>query len=345
MGDLKEQVLILSSPREKERLETFLTQQNLALEQNIDYAMVLVDDGQIVAAGAFAGNILKGIAVAEKYKGYDLAAKVITHLINELYKRGITHHFVFTKPANKAIFSELGFFSIVESEKVILLENKKDGVKQFITEIIAESGPIVPASAIVVNCNPFTLGHQYLIEYAARQCDKLHIFVVWEDKSSFPAEIRYDLVKKGVDHLTNVCVHKGKDYIISGATFPSYFLKKFDDVVTIQARLDLKLFAEQIAQPLKINKRFVGDEPYCLVTSEYNRTMKKLLPSYGISIEVIPRLKHGNQAISASRVRELIRANDIEGTKTLVPKTTYDFLTSNVAKNIINKIQSSTLRH
>ena len=32
--------------------------------------------------------------------------------------------------------------------------------------------------SIVMNCNPFTLGHRYLIEYAAKNVDNLYIFVV-----------------------------------------------------------------------------------------------------------------------------------------------------------------------
>ena len=39
--------------------------------------------------------------------------------------------------------------------------------------------------AVVMNCNPLTLGHRYLIEQALKQCDYLMIFVVQEDKSFF----------------------------------------------------------------------------------------------------------------------------------------------------------------
>lgn len=315
------------------------------MEGNLEYSMALLDADTMVASGSFEGNILKCIAVDGKYKSMGLSATVITHLVNELYKKGRFHHFVFTKPVNKAIFSDLGFFPIAEVDKVILMENRGNGIRGFVNGILAESGEIVPSAAIIINGNPFTLGHQYLVEYAAARCGKLHVFVVWEDKSSFPAESRYRLVKKGVSHLANVVVHKGKNYIISNATFPSYFLKEYDDLIKIQAELDLTIFSEYIAKPLKIEKRFVGEEPYCPVTSAYNDTMQEILPGYGIEVEVVPRLSKNDMAISASRVREFIRSNDFEGVRELVPETTFSFLLSMEAEDIIKKIQMSDERH
>ena len=36
---------------------------------------------------------------------------------------------------------------------------------------------------IVMNANPFTLGHEYLVQYAASRVHKLFVMVVSEDKS------------------------------------------------------------------------------------------------------------------------------------------------------------------
>ena len=52
----------------------------------------------------------------------------------------------------------------------------------------------LPIGALVMNCNPFTLGHQYLVEYAASKVAKLYLFVVEEDKSEFPFADRIELV-------------------------------------------------------------------------------------------------------------------------------------------------------
>lgn len=48
----------------------------------------------------------------------------------------------------------------------------------------------------MMNANPFTNGHRYLIQQAAAQCDWLHLFLVKEDSSRFPYEDRLDLVLK-----------------------------------------------------------------------------------------------------------------------------------------------------
>jgi [citrate (pro-3S)-lyase] ligase len=199
--------------------------------------------------------------------------------------------------------------------------------------------------AVIVNCNPFTLGHQYLIEYAASRCQLLHIFVLQEDRSSFPSAIRYSLVKAGVKHLNNVILHKGKDYIISDATFPTYFIKENRDVVDTHARLDLELFTHYIAPSLGINKRFVGEEPYCEVTAAYNSIMNETLPRKGIGVLIVPRMMHEGTPISASRVRMLIHDDKFQELKALVPETTYQFLLSSEAEEIIQGIKKDHKRH
>lgn len=339
MEYLREEVIKTTSEYDKERLSAFLNKQGLTLDNDIEYSMALTDSGRIVAAGSFAGRVLKCIAVDEDYKGWGLSAKVVSHLVNELYRRGRTHLFIYTKPQNKNIFSELGFSPVAEvPSKVILMENRADGIKRYLEEIstVRKKGGF--SAAVVVNCNPFTLGHKYLIEYAAARCDSLDVFVVWEDKSSFPSEVRYRLVKDGVGHIPNVSVHKGKDYIISEATFPSYFIKEYEDYVETHAKLDITVFAEHIAPALGIVKRFVGEEPYCPVTSVYNRIMKEILPEKGIEVEVVPRISYKGKVISASRVRELIKMGEMDKVKELVPEITYDYLTSSEAEKIIKII-------
>ncbi|ATW26196.1 [citrate (pro-3S)-lyase] ligase [Candidatus Formimonas warabiya] len=341
MEYLMEEVLKPTSQSERERLGAFLKKQGLTVDQDLEYSMVLTDGGRIVAAGSFAGRVLKCIAVDEAYQGRGLSARVITHLVNEQYQRGRTHLFIYTKPENKLIFSELGFYPVAEVPmKVVLMENRRDGIKKYLEEVSAGRKKGGLCGAIVVNCNPFTLGHQYLIEYAAARCDILDIFVLWEDRSSFPSEVRYRLVQEGVRHIPHAAVHKGKDYIISEATFPSYFIKEYQDYVETHAKLDITVFAEHIGPALGIVKRFVGEEPYCPVTSVYNRIMKEMLPAKGIDVEVVPRVSHKGKAISASRVRELIQMGEMDEVKELVPETTYHYLLSDEAKEVIKKIQS-----
>lgn len=338
---LQEHVLKLSVDNEWERMRAFLNSQSLSMDKDIEYSMALTDGDRIVAAGSFSNRVLKCIAVDDEYKGMGLSARVITHLTNEQYKRGRTHLFIYTKPENKQIFSEMGFYSVAEvTGKIILMENRMDGINRYLDEIAAETGSIIPSAAVVVNCNPFTNGHRFLLEYAAARCQLLHVFVVSEDRSAFPAEVRYRLVKEGSAHLSNVIVHEGKDYIISNATFPSYFIKKYVDVVETHARLDLTIFSQHISRKLDIRKRFVGEEPYCDVTAAYNKIMKQLLPLNNIEVEEVSRVTADGSAISASRVREMIWRGDMEAVKELVPKTTYKYLLSPEANAIMRVIQS-----
>ncbi|HBK69584.1 MAG TPA: [citrate (pro-3S)-lyase] ligase, partial [Firmicutes bacterium] len=153
------------------------------------------------------------------------------------------------------------------------------------------------------------------------------------------------LIKEGVGHLPNVVLHKGGNYIISAATFPSYFIKEYQEQVETHARLDLEVFSKYIVPTLGISKRFVGDEPYCEVTAAYNRIMQEVLPACGVGVEVVPRLTYDGLAVSASRVRELIRMNKIDEVKGLVPESTYRFLLSSEAQEIIKHIQLSYQRH
>lgn len=344
MEYLMEEVLKPTSENETARLGAFLNKQGLTLDKDIEYSMALTDSGRIAAAGSFTGRVLKCIAVDEEYKGRGLSARVVTHLVNEQYRRGRTHLFVYTKPENKPIFSELGFYPVSEvPSKVVLMENRVDGIKKYLEEISAGRKKGCFSAAVVVNCNPFTLGHQYLIEYAAARYNILDVFVLWEDKSGFPSETRYRLVNEGVQHIPNAVVHKGKDYIISEATFPSYFIKEYQDYVETHAKLDLTVFTDHIAPALGIVKRFVGEEPYCPVTSVYNCIMKEVLPAKGIDVEVVPRISHKGKAISASRVRELIQIGEMDKVKELVPETTYNYLISSEAEEIIKRIQSRNM--
>lgn len=184
--------------------------------------------------------------------------------------------------------------------------------------------------AIVMNCNPFTLGHRYLIETASKQCDKLYIFVVEEDKSIFTFKDRLELVKKGVRDLKNVTVLESGKFIISALTFPGYFSKSITNNISVDTSDDLMLFAKHIAKILGINVRFAGEEPFDLITKQYNESMRQLLPKYDIEFVEIPRKEVGDKVISASRVRKLLQEDNLDEIRELVPETTFEYLKSNI---------------
>ena len=106
--------------------------------------------------------------------------------------------------------------------------------------------------ALVMNCNPFTLGHQYLVEYAADKVDKLYIFVVEEDKSEFPFADRIELVRQGVQKFSNVEVLPSGKFIISQTTFSGYFSKAELQDVQVDSSEDVEIFGREIAPTLGI---------------------------------------------------------------------------------------------
>lgn len=196
-----------------------------------------------------------------------------------------------------------------------------------------------------MNANPFTLGHLHLIEKAANENDIVHVFVVSEEASVIPFETRYELIKRGTKHLNNLILHKAGDYIISSATFPSYFIKDDKNVVEAHGKLDLEIYKTYIIPALGITSRYVGEEPYCEITKTYNNIMKQSLEVAGIQCEIVPRLEIKNEAISASRVRRLIANDNIEAIKPIVPKSTYEYFKSDEAKPLIDKIKTNLGRH
>jgi len=183
--------------------------------------------------------------------------------------------------------------------------------------------------AIVMNCNPFTLGHKYLIEHAASKTEHLYIFVVEEDKSEFSFKDRYKLVKQNTKDMQNVTVLPSGKFIISSLTFDAYFGKSGiseQQAVEQDASFDLLIFAAAIAPTLNIKTRFVGQEPFDPLTRHYNEEMKTLLPEYGCNVVEIPRLEKDGGAVSASRVRKLLKDGNFEEIGRMVLEASLKYL-------------------
>lgn len=327
------------------KLYALLEKENITLDKNLEYTVGMFDDDyKMIATGSCFKNTLRCIAVDSEKQGKGILNTVISHLIEYQFGIGNTHLFIYTKTDKAKFFKDLGFHEIVRIEdKVSFMENKSNGFKNYLKSLKEEtdlkkiSGK---SAAVIMNANPFTLGHQYLLEEASSKCDLLHVFVVSEDISLVPFNIRYKLVKEGTSHLKNIVCHKTKSYMISGATFPSYFLKDEDLVIKSHAQLDIEIFMK-IAQSLKISARFIGEEPFSKVTSIYNSIMKNELNKNGIDCIIIPRKSNSDGIISASKVRKLIHDGDIEKIKDYVPRSTYDYFISPESINVINKIKSS----
>lgn len=323
------------------QVKELLQGEGITLDKNLDYiAAVIDDDYNVIATGSCFGNTLRCFAVSNKHQGEGLLNLILTHLIDYQYKRGNFHLFLYTKIKTAKFFGDLGFYEIARvDDTLVFMENKKDGFENYIKNLEQDKRE-GKAAAIVMNANPFTNGHLYLIETAASQCDILHLFMVSEDASLVPFYIRKKLIKEGTSHIKNIVYHESGPYIISNATFPSYFLKDEETVVRSHAKLDIEVF-KKIAKALNITERYVGEEKTSFVTSIYNEVLSSSLPESGIKCQIIPRKEIDGNAISASSVRTLLKAGNVEKIKSLVPESTYRFFASPDADEIIKNIQAT----
>lgn len=319
------ELLSKSNKTKLDMWKAFLENSALEPDESVEQTVLLWDNDELVATGSREGNLLKCIAVDKSRQGDGLTATIITALKKQAFSEGITHLFLYTKPKNKIMFSDLFFYPVAQTDNVLLMEDKKDGINRFLEQfsVINHTGKI---GSIVMNCNPFTLGHRYLIESACKDCDYLYVFVVSEDKSTFSADDRFEMVRQGTAHLPNVNVLPTGPYLISSATFPTYFLSDRESATQVQCLLDIEIFVKYYAPKFNITTRYVGTEPLSPMTNQYNITLKKFLPQHGITLKEIDRLEISDKPVSASYVRELINSKNIQAVKSLVPDTTYNFL-------------------
>ncbi|EGR0549086.1 [citrate (pro-3S)-lyase] ligase [Vibrio cholerae] len=321
------------------QIKEFLCQHQLTVDDDVEHFVVAYGTNQIIACGGIAGHVLKSIAVSPALQGTGFALKLMTELTNFAYEMGRFSLFLFTKPANVDLFRQCGFFLVDKVEPhIALLENSPNRLSVYCKQLrlLKMSGRKI--GSIVMNANPFTLGHQYLIEQACEQCDWVHLFVVKAENKDFSYADRMAMIKAGSKHLLNLTIHSGSDYIISRATFPSYFIKDQQVVNQSHTALDLSIFRHSIAPALGITHRFVGSEPICTVTRHYNQAMRRWLEeahdvSASIQVVEIERSQQASQPISASRVRYLLKQFGVAAIADLVPKTTYSYLCQHYAEH------------
>jgi [citrate (pro-3S)-lyase] ligase len=346
-GSFEERIINLKNAKEVAEVESFLARFGLTFDAAVEYTFALYQADRIVATGSLSGEVLRNIAVDQELQGEGLTASIVSHLVHAAGQRGRYHYFIYTKPTAAHLFSALGFSEIARTEPyAALLESGIGSIAEYCRELAAmvKVLPHGPRAALVVNCNPFTLGHEAVIAKAAKENAAVVVMVVEEDRSLFPFAARLKLVREGLSGYDNILVLPGGKYIVSAATFPGYFTRG-EETVVAQTRLDATIFAKYIAPALEVTSRYVGDEPYCDVTRAYNQAMLEILPPRGIKVKVMPRLEVDGTAVSASLVRELIRQDNWTEIRRLVPETTYNYLRSQQAAAVIESIKQSQSRH
>lgn len=336
------QELPLSVPLFRKKVESFLKTNGLRLEKVNLYMAIQDADENILAGGGLDGDTIKCIAVSEKARSGGLAVPLISRLISVAAQQGHTNVKVFTKPENTAIFESLGFTVIGRAPKAVLMENGR-GLAAYLSGFPVKPG--MTDGVIIMNANPFTIGHKYLIEKAAGQVDHLFVIVVKEDVSRFPYADRLAMTKAACADFSNVTVCEGSDYQISAATFPTYFLKELSDASETQMRLDLDIFARHIAPALGATVRFVGSEPQDALTARYNAIMKEVLPAAGVQVVELPRLCYSElgeeSPVSASAVRKGLDGFD-GGFWHLLPETSLPYVLAEAAVTALRQELDTT---
>ncbi|MBQ2497606.1 MAG: triphosphoribosyl-dephospho-CoA synthase, partial [Prevotella sp.] len=239
-----------------------------------------------------------------------------------------------------------GFRVVGEATLAILMENGR-GIEKYVELLkncqLSTVNSQLPTGVIVMNANPFTRGHQYLIEQAAQQVEHLFVIPVKEDKSLFRYAERKAMMENFITQQPSAITQKiticdGSDYAISAATFPTYFLKKLDDAADTQMRLDLDIFRRHIAPALGATIRFVGSEPDDALTRRYNELMREMLPD----VREIERLQENGEVVSASKVRKALENGDFQRAAALVPPTTIPYLLAHLATDALQQELDTT---
>ena len=336
------QELPLSSPFFRKKVECFLGENGLRMEALDVYCAIENEAGELLAGAGLYRDIIKCIAVAAQARSEGLVAPLVSHLISLASAQGILELKLFTKPENQAIFESLGFHLLASAPKAILMENGR-GLERYCDYLRGkrEEGR---CGVVVMNANPFTLGHRYLLEQAAAQVDALFVIPVKEESQRFSYEERKSMIeasfsptagnnyflsscpKNQISSAGKIIVLEGSEYQISAATFPTYFLKDLSDAAETHIRLDLDLFRHHIAPALNAEVRFVGSEPYDALTNHYNTIMKEVLSE----VVEIQRLTHAD-AVSASAVRAALDKGSFREASALCPETTWPYLLAYLA--------------
>lgn len=338
MGDSLRQ-LNLSDNRDMEQLTALLSGEGLTRDANLDYCCGIFDeDERLIATGSCAGCTLRCLAVAAGHRGEGLLNRIVSRLNEVQLARGNSHLFVYTKTSSARFIASLGFYEITRVDGLVFMENRRGGFEHFCARLEKSRRP-GKSAAIVMNANPFTLGHRYLAERAAAENDTVHIFVLSEESSPIPYKVRRQLVEEGTADLRNVLCHDTGPYIISSATFPSYFLPDEDSAILSHARLDAAVFGP-IAGSLGVSRRYVGQEPASHVTALYNRVLSAALPEMGIDCVILPRLSLDGEIISASTVRQCIHDGDMQSLSHMLPDTSLRYFLSPEAEPVIKAIRA-----
>jgi hypothetical protein len=285
-------------------------------EQLEDHEFILDDDCffdsyhlNAIGAGKAANLLFENLEERRLVREFDLEALAKAEDIISIYKRAICE-------------IEAAEFEGSDVEAYLTYLDAK------VPGLIERQGNRIYGS-VAVNCNPITKGHLTLIEYAAKSVDHLFVLVIEEDKSTVSFEDRFNMVRDVCAEFENITTLRGGKFVCTEYIALEYFVKGEEQPENIDFSLESFYFGTFIAPKLGVTKIFLGDEPSCDVTRQYNDHMDATMPTYGIDLTIIPRKADSDGVpISASSVRKLIQENNWEAVEDMVPPLAYSYMRS-----------------
>lgn len=305
-------------------VELFLKGFDLNYRQDADYTAYVEENGEVIGTVSLVKNLIVCLAVSTNYQGENLSATLISHAIAKLREEKIYGYRVFTKPIYLNQFLSLGFNLLVKTDDFIALEGGESNVYKTIdnlkTKITMDFGGFDgDYGAIVMNANPFTNGHLYLVEHALKFHEKVLLFILEEDGQAFSFKERFSMAFLATrPYYDRVSVLPSTEYIVSKSTFPDYFIHGVNAQTLAHAEYDATLFRDYFMKNLKISKRYLGSEEKDYMAL-YNSTVKKVLNN---NAEIVSRLEYQNKPVSAERVRELLKNGETEKALSYIPNST-----------------------
>ncbi len=319
--------LPLISQADRRAAKALVEHCDLRFEEDFEDLIGVFEQGRLAACGARTGRLLKMLVVAPEFRGAGLIGDIVAELMRRGRDAGWDGFFIFARPCAAAAFEKLGFKPLVRHDKAVLLEYGNALLGYFRARAaLVRSGN---NGAAVINADPFSLGHQYLVERAAQQVDTVYVLVPSEGRFALPLQARLDLARRGTAHLPNAVVTDTGPYLLSSVTFPAYFLKPGDQPDQIQLEIDVDLFGRHIAPMFDIRARIVGTEPFDPAIRAYNQTLRQRLGRWNVRLVEIERMKVGERWLNTAYVYQALARGDWRQVEATVPPSTLAFLQAN----------------
>jgi [citrate (pro-3S)-lyase] ligase len=211
-----------------------------------------------------------------------------------------------------------------------LIGDGEEGLGLWEKQLVRDIGLPEGSSLVVLNANPFTTGHRYLVSIARKRSSHVLVLVIQGRPESggrgnhentgivFPFDERMGMTKAGLADMDGISVLPSGPYIISRDDFPQGFLSEEMGSVPAHAALDSMVICH-VCRALGIKSIFAGDEPRDEMSEIHLNALRTACAGSGIQLRVAERKRLGERYISSSMVRQDIADGNMDEAVLLAP--------------------------